>query len=263
LTWTAPSSNGGFAITNYKYSTNNGSTYTAFDPAVTGTSATITGLTNGTAYQIKIRAVNAAGDGTESAAVSATPGTTPDAPTNLTATAGDTTITLTWKAPSSNGGFAITNYKYSTNNGSTYTAFDPAIGDTTSATITGLTNGTEYEIKLRAVNALGDGAESAAITVLTSSIDEENMPTRLELFQNYPNPFNPSTTVNYSIKEAGAVTIIVYNLMGQKVATLVDETKEPGHYKVIWNSTGNASGMYYYRIETKGKAITRKMTLIK
>jgi hypothetical protein len=99
--------------------------------------------------------------------------------------------------------------------------------------------------------------------VLTSSIDEENMPTRLELFQNYPNPFNPSTTVNYSIKEAGAVTIIVYNLMGQKVATLVDETKEPGHYKVIWNSTGNASGMYYYRIETKGKAITRKMTLIK
>jgi predicted phage tail protein len=154
-------------------------------------------------------------------------------PTGLTATAGNTTITLSWTAPSSNGGSAITNYKYSTDNGSTYTAFSPAIGDTTSATITGLTNGTEYEIKLRAVNALGDGAESAAITVLTSSIDEENMPTRLELFQNYPNPFNPSTTINYSIKEAGAVTINVYNLMGQKVATLVDETKAAGHLTCV------------------------------
>jgi predicted phage tail protein len=156
----------------------------------------------------------------------------PDAPTNLTATPSDTTITLTWKAPSSNGGSAIANYKYSKDNGTAYTAFDPAVTDT-AATITGLTNGTEYEIKLRAVNALGDGAESAAITVLTSSIDEENMPTRLELFQNYPNPFNPSTTINYSIKEAGAVTINVYNLMGQKVATLVDETKAAGHLTCV------------------------------
>ena len=84
-------------------------------------------------------------------------------PTGLTATAGNTTITLSWTAPSSDGGSAITNYKYSTDNGTTYTAFDPAVTDT-AATITGLTNGTEYQIKLRAVNALGNGVESAAVS---------------------------------------------------------------------------------------------------
>lgn len=87
--------------------------------------------------------------------------------------------------------------------------------------------------------------------------------TEFNLAQNYPNPFNPTTTINYSIENSGAVTLSVYNLMGQKVAELVNETKSPGSYNVTWNASQAASGMYYYRLEAGGQTLTRKMTLIK
>jgi hypothetical protein len=102
------------------------------------------------------------------------------------------------------------------------------------------------------------------IAPTTSVANEtEDSPAAFALEQNYPNPFNPSTTISYSVQEAGAVSISVYNLMGQKVATLVDETKAAGQYNVRWNAAGAASGMYYYRLEAGGQSITRKMTLIK
>ena len=83
------------------------------------------------------------------------------------------------------------------------------------------------------------------------------------LEQNYPNPFNPSTTISYTLSESGAVNIGVYNLMGQRIATLVDEYKTAGTHNISWNAQGASSGMYYYRLESNGNAITRKMTLIK
>lgn len=102
------------------------------------------------------------------------------------------------------------------------------------------------------------------ITPTTSVNTEPNgEPTRFTLEQNYPNPFNPSTTINYSIANSGQVQIAVYNLMGQKVAELVNETKSAGSYNVTWNASGAASGMYYYRLEANGQTMTRKMTLIK
>ncbi len=103
------------------------------------------------------------------------------------------------------------------------------------------------------------------ITIRPTSVsnETEESPALFALEQNYPNPFNPSTTISYSVQEAGVVNISVYNLMGQKVATLVDETKAAGQYNVRWNAAGAASGMYYYRLEAGGQSITRKMTLIK
>ena len=108
-------------------------------------------------------------------------------------------------------------------------------------------------------------ANRFGITIRPTSVsnETEDSPAAFALEQNYPNPFNPSTTISYSVQEAGAVSISVYNLMGQKVATLVDETKEAGQYNVRWNAAGAASGMYYYRLEAGGQSITRKMTLIK
>lgn len=88
-------------------------------------------------------------------------------------------------------------------------------------------------------------------------------PLSFGLEQNYPNPFNPSTTINYSIAKSGQVSLSVYNLMGQKVAELVNEVKGEGSYNVSWNAAGAASGMYYYRLEAAGQTLTRKMTLIK
>ncbi|MBO6652039.1 MAG: T9SS type A sorting domain-containing protein, partial [Balneola sp.] len=93
--------------------------------------------------------------------------------------------------------------------------------------------------------------------------DEIAAPTEFALGQNYPNPFNPTTNIQYSVGEAGPVTITVYNVMGQKVAELLNTTKSAGSYQVSWNATGQASGIYYYRLTAPGQVLTRQMTLIK
>jgi len=81
--------------------------------------------------------------------------------------------------------------------------------------------------------------------------------------KNYPDPFNPSKTINYSVANSDKVSLIVYNLMEQKVAQLVNETKAAGNYNVIWNAVGATSGLYYYRLEAGGQVLTRKMMLLK
>ena len=154
-------SDGGSAITNYKYSLD-GTSYTALSPTDATSPITITGLTNGTSYSIYLKAVNANGDSSASAAVSVTPSTTPSAPTSLTATAGDGQATISFTS-GSDGGSAITNYKYSTN-GTTYTALSP-VDSSSPITIPGLTNGTVYTIYLKAINASGDSSASSSVSV--------------------------------------------------------------------------------------------------
>ncbi len=88
------------------------------------------------------------------------------------------------------------------------------------------------------------------------------------LKQNYPNPFNPITIINYSIANEGNVELDVYNIKGQKVKTLINEMKEPGHYQAIWDGTDNnkkqiASGVYLYRLSTCKKTLNKKMLLLK
>ena len=117
VAFTAPSNDGGATITNYEYSTDGGASYTAFSPTTTSSSVVITGLANGTSYSIKLRAVNSAGDGTESDAVTSTPAATSNAPTALVATPGDAQVSVAFTAPTSNGGAAITDYEYQLNGG--------------------------------------------------------------------------------------------------------------------------------------------------
>jgi hypothetical protein len=92
---------------------------------------------------------------------------------------------------------------------------------------------------------------------------EVNAPAEYALEQNYPNPFNPSTTINYSIAEAGLVKIAVYNLLGQEVALVVNELKEAGKHSVSFNASTLTSGAYFYTIETPQFKQTRKMLLAK
>jgi hypothetical protein len=156
-------SDGGSPITNYEYSVNGGSSFTAFSPGQTTSPITISGLTNGTAYQIQLKAVNSVGKSDASNQLLATPSTVPSAPTGLSATAGDSQITISF-TQSSNGGSAIINYEYSLNSGE-FKLLNPA--DTTSSiTITGLTNGTAYNIRLQAVNAKGSSLPSASVSGL-------------------------------------------------------------------------------------------------
>jgi hypothetical protein len=78
----------------------------------------------------------------------------------------------------------------------------------------------------------------------TSLID----PKTYFLYQNYPNPFNPTTMINYQLPMTSAVELSIYNLLGQRVATLVNERKRAGHHQVEWDASGFASGIYLYRL---------------
>ena len=160
-------SDGGSAITNYQYSTDNGVTFLPFLPSVTTSPVTITGLLNNTTYQVQLRAVNIAGSGRASLTVSAATFYSPQPPTSLSATAGNAQATITFTA-GSNGGTPITNYKYSTNNGETFAAFSP-VDAASPVTITGLTNGTIYQIRLIAVNAAGESSASSSVSVTPAS----------------------------------------------------------------------------------------------
>ena len=89
-----------------------------------------------------------------------------------------------------------------------------------------------------------------------------------ELQGNYPNPFNPETTIRFSVKEAGPVSIGVYNLKGQLVKTLLRENKAAGNHQVVWNGTDNngravSSGVYYYKMNAGSYQASRKMILVK
>lgn len=159
------SSNGGSPITNYEYlfTDLSGAVFTPFSPTVTTSPVTVTGLISGQTYYIQIRAVNAVGPGPGSDTIVETTLDVPGEPTNLSAITGDTSIQINFTQPS-DGGSPITNYEYSLNGGVSWTGFSPS---TTSSpvTISGLTNGTVYDIKLRAVNAIGAGTASSQISI--------------------------------------------------------------------------------------------------
>ena len=93
---------------------------------------------------------------------------------------------------------------------------------------------------------------------------EDSTPVEYTLLQNYPNPFNPTTTISYQLDQPGMVNLVIYDILGRKVDTLVNEMKSPGSYSVTWNAEGFASGVYFYRVEFEGsKVLTRKMLLLK
>ncbi|MFQ5637067.1 MAG: T9SS type A sorting domain-containing protein [bacterium] len=107
---------------------------------------------------------------------------------------------------------------------------------------------------------------SLAPAVVAESPEEEDTATDIETFQlspNYPNPFNPSTTITYSIPNESQVTLKIYNLLGQQVATLLDEKQSAGAHTVIFDASHLASGYYVYRLQAGKSVETRKMMLLK
>jgi L-lactate utilization protein LutC len=173
LSWTLPTSNGGSPITNYTIdvSSNGGLSWTSFPHSVSAaTTATVTGLTNGSSYWFKVGVSNAAGTGLITAAIGPiVPRTVPEVPANVIATPGVSQVSLSWTAPSSNGGSPITDYtiQYSTNGGATWTPFTDGTSTATTATITGLTNGSDYMFHVAAVNVAGTGGWSLSFSAVT------------------------------------------------------------------------------------------------
>ena len=137
----------------------------------TTTSATITGLANGTEYTFYVTAINADGNSSYAISATATPYTTPGTPTGLTATQGVAEVALSWTAPASNGGSALTDYtiEYSSDSGTTWTTFADGTSTTASTTVTGLSHSMTYTFRVSAVNAAGTGTASDTASVATAT----------------------------------------------------------------------------------------------
>jgi hypothetical protein len=180
LTWLAPSVTGE-TIVGYRveFSNNGGGTWSTFTQAA-GTSATVTGLTNGVVYTFRVTTVTNLGLG-RSAQVVAIPATVPSAPTGVAATASDAAVSVTWNPVTgpADGGSPVTGYRveWSSNNGLTWSGLE--VGSAaTAATITGLANNVSYLVRVAARNARGLGGFGVAATVVTP-LPQASAPTRL------------------------------------------------------------------------------------
>ncbi len=106
--------------------------------------------------------------------------------------------------------------------------------------------------------------QQAAWETLTDIDDKYvQLPSSFKLYQNYPNPFNASTTIQYSLSEPSDVVIEVYDLLGRKDETLVDEERQAGRHQVIWDASNYSSGLYFYRLLAGDVIESRKMALLK
>jgi hypothetical protein len=105
--------------------------------------------------------------------------------------------------------------------------------------------------------------DTLAIVVTDLDHDAVTTPQTYELHNNYPNPFNPSTAIGYQLPAVSDVELSIYNILGQKVATLVSERQNAGIYQVQWDASGFSSGVYYYRIKASEFQDVKKMILLR
>ena len=118
------------------------------------------------------------------------------------------------------------------------------------------TSGMIYLDELRVV-------KKTPLPVSVASGEQSPLPKEFRLFQNYPNPFNPGTAIRFDLPEAGNVVLKIFNSMGQEVATLVDGYLQPGSHVVSFEASHLSSGIYYYRLFSQGRILSKRMTLLK
>ena len=163
-----------------------------------------------------------------------------------------------------------------------FASFVDSIATTPLFGSTALTSGETREVSLHVFTMIGHGtanvqlqvgtfdnqddritSDFTATTLLTSVENDLNQPVEYYLAQNYPNPFNPTTNTSYGIKEAGSVSLKIYNILGNEVATLVDEYKPAANYDIKFENSHLSSGIYIYRLVTNNYSESHKMVLEK
>ena len=217
VSFTAPAVSGGSAITSYTATSSPG----GFTASGSGSPLTVSGLTNGTAYTFTVIATNSFGNSTASAASSSViPATVPDVPTSVSATVGSTQAFISFTAPASNGGAAITSYTATSSPGG-FTATGPA----SALTVSGLTNGTSYTFTVVATNSVGNSSASDA----SNSVTPDEI--ALALFD----PFNYTGALTSNGWTANASA-------GANPLTVLDTASDSGNslsYAGLPASTGN------------------------
>jgi len=111
--------------------------------------------------------------------------------------------------------------------------------------------------------AIINGIVYGDTTVVSVEDETPNLPTEFSLSQNYPNPFNPSTMIKYAISSGQYATLKVYDVLGNEVATLINEEKSPGTYEVEFTAKGLPSGIYFYQLKAGRFIQTKKLVLLK
>ena len=171
--WAAPAESGGLPVTEYRVQWRSGgqSFSEAREREAAGNSATVSGLVNGTAYWVRVAAVNDVGAGTWSEPVENTPATRPGPPRHVSATRGDGSLGVGWAAPAESGGLPVTEYRVQwRSGGQSFSEAREREAAGNSATVSGLASGTAYWVRVAAVNEVGAGAWSAEATDTPASV---------------------------------------------------------------------------------------------
>jgi len=174
------------------------------------------------------------------------------------ATGISTSPTLVWAQSTSALSYQL---QVSTDSSFSATVLDQSGLTSTSCALTGLTENTTYFWHVNAANAGGKSEWSTVRSLTTSSLtgvnDWSGLPREIRLLQNYPNPFNNSTVIPFELSRAAYVSIEIYSVLGQKVASLEEGIKQAGSYRVSWGSP-ISSGVYYYRLVVDGSQLPAK-----
>ena len=168
-----------------------------------------------------------------------------------------------------NGSSAAESYRLQVATSSVFrtTVMDTTVTDTL-VQLSPLEVNTTYYWRVAAANENGDSefSNSATFTTgdhITSVTENSGLPAGFALHQNYPNPFNPTTRIEYSVPRSGHITLKVYSVLGQEVATLFEGEQVAGDYIVLFDGAGLAGGVYLYELKAKDFVQTRKLTLVK
>jgi hypothetical protein len=113
------------------------------------------------------------------------------------------------------------------------------------------------------VGTQADGVYRSTESTITSISSTENIPSEYNLFQNYPNPFNPTTKIEFGLPEDAQVQLIIYNILSEKVKTLIHKEMRAGYYSHEFNASFYASGIYIYRLIANDFVDVKKMLLVK
>jgi predicted RecA/RadA family phage recombinase len=229
-------------VSNYEYSTDNGTSWTARFPASYLSPLIITGLTNSITYALQIRAINSIGTSCPSLSASVTPalGSVPDAPTNLVVTPINSGGMIQFTTPTNDRGSSITNYEYSIDGGSNWNTPSPAITTSPLIISSGLTNCTSYQLQLRAVNISGSGAASLAATLVPS--------TSTDFGSSWSQRFSAANNGWLSVTYGNGLFVAVSNNgTGNRVMTSPDGitwTSRPSAADLGWTSVTYGNGLF-------------------
>lgn len=203
--------------------------------------------------------------GTRNGIVASFSGGTVAVPVELTSFTGfesNGNVTLDWSTSTetNNSGFDIER-SLSGLDSWTKVGFVPGSGTTTEPRTYSFTDESvlhnKYNYRLKQIDYNGNYEYSNIIEI------EVGVPKEYSLEQNFPNPFNPATTISYSIKERGLVTLKVFDILGNEVKTMVNEQQEAGNYRIELNASSFASGIYFYTLNAGEFTSTKKMVLVK